>query len=111
MLTDSPNNLLTHPLVSPVNLGSLGGLCPLMIVGGGGELLRDEIMFLAHKATAPTTYLPSSRTLAEYPDQVAAIKKYKPTRVHLQIYEGCCHVVPTLSWTSSAKYMYRACAK
>jgi hypothetical protein len=83
----------------------------LMIVGGGGELLRDEIMFLAHKATAPTTYLPSSRTLAEYPDQVAAIKKYKPTRVHLQIYEGCCHVVPTLSWTSSAKYMYRACAK
>lgn len=30
--TVSPNNLLTHPLVSPVNLGSLGGLCPLLIV-------------------------------------------------------------------------------
>lgn len=29
---DSPNNLLSHPLVSPVNLGSLGGLCPLLIV-------------------------------------------------------------------------------
>jgi hypothetical protein len=56
----SPNNLLSHPLVSPVNLGSLGGLCPLLIVsflvlepyetieadfqtGGGGELLRDEV--------------------------------------------------------------------
>jgi hypothetical protein len=31
-LTISPNNLLSHPLVSPVNLGSLGGLCPLLIV-------------------------------------------------------------------------------
>lgn len=27
------NALLTHPLVSPVNHGSLGGLCPLLVVG------------------------------------------------------------------------------
>lgn len=27
-----PNNLMDHPLVSPVNQGSLGGLCPLYIV-------------------------------------------------------------------------------
>ncbi|KAK8849496.1 hypothetical protein IAR55_004830 [Kwoniella newhampshirensis] len=105
-----PNNLLTHPLVSPVNLGSLGGLCPLLILGGGGELLRDEIVYLAHKAAAPTTYRPSSTTLSQYPDQAAMVDKYKPTKVHLQIYEGCCHVVPTLSWTRSSKYMYRACA-
>ena len=39
------------------------------------------------------------------------VGKYKPTRVHLQVYEGCCHVVPTLAITKSAKYMYRACAK
>ena len=82
-----------------------------MIVGGGGELLRDEITYLAHKAAAPATYVPASRTLEQFPDQVPAIKKYKPSRVHLQIYEGCCHVVPTLAWTSSSKYMYRACAK
>lgn len=34
-----PNVLLSHPLVSPVNQGSLGGLCPLLIVSarnGGG---------------------------------------------------------------------------
>ncbi|OCF46099.1 lipase/esterase [Kwoniella heveanensis CBS 569] len=105
-----PNNLLTHPLVSPVNLGSLGGLCPLLIVGGGGELLRDEITYIAHKAAAPTTYPPGSNTLAQYPDQARIVNKYKPTKVHLQIYEGCCHVVPTLSWTRSSKYMYRACA-
>ncbi|WRT69493.1 uncharacterized protein IL334_006479 [Kwoniella shivajii] len=105
-----PNNLLTHPLVSPVNMGSLGGLCPLLIVGGGGELLRDEITFIAHKAASPTTYPPGSHTLSQYPDQAKLVNKYKPTKVHLQIYEGCCHVVPTLSWTRSAKYMYRACA-
>lgn len=70
-----------------------------------------QIIYLAHKAADPTRYSPSSRTLADYPEQEALIGKYKPTSVHLQIYEGCCHVVPTLSWTSSAKYMYRACAK
>ncbi|WVQ79408.1 hypothetical protein IAT38_001505 [Cryptococcus sp. DSM 104549] len=105
-----PNDLLTHPLVSPVNQGSLGGLCPLLIIGGGAELLRDEIIYLAHKAAEPTKYPPSSATLAQYPEQEALVDKYKPTKVHLQIYEGCCHVVPTMSWTKSAKYMYRACA-
>ncbi|WWC65650.1 uncharacterized protein I303_108271 [Kwoniella dejecticola CBS 10117] len=105
-----PNNLLTHPLVSPVNQGSLGGLCPLLIVGGGGELLRDEIMYIAHKAASPTQYPPGSLTLSQYPDQARLVNKYKPTKVHLQIYEGCCHVVPTLSWTRSSKYMYRAAA-
>lgn len=59
----------------------------------------------------PTTYLPSSLTLAQYPDQEVMIDKYKPTRVHLQIYEGGCHVVPTLAVTKLAKYMYRASAK
>ncbi|KIR56537.1 lipase/esterase [Cryptococcus gattii Ru294] len=105
-----PNNLLTHPLVSPVNQGSLGGLCPLLILGGGGELLRDEITYTAFKAADPVKYPPSSITLSQYPDQASKIAKYKPTKVHLQIYEGGCHVVPTLSWTKSAKYMYRACA-
>ena len=80
-------------------------------LGGGGELLRDEITYLAYKAAAPTTYTPSSAILAQFRDQAAMIDKYQPTRVHLQIYEGCCHVVPTLSWVSSSKYMYRACAK
>ncbi|RSH93472.1 hypothetical protein EHS25_007828 [Saitozyma podzolica] len=94
-----PNDLLTHPLISLVNQGSLGGLCPLLI-----------IIYLAHKAAEPMTYPPSSSTLSQYPDQAALANRYKPTKVHLQIYEGCCHVVPTLSWTRSSKYMYRACA-
>lgn len=73
-------------------------------LGGGGELT-------AYKAADPVKYPPSPITLSQYPDQASKVAKYKPTKVHLQIYEGGCHVVPTLSWTKSAKYMYRACAK
>ena len=68
-------------------------------------------MYLAHKAASPETYPPTTTALNQYPDQTALLDRYKPTRVHLQVYEGCCHVVPTLSWCRSAKYMYRACAK
>ncbi|KAK4685991.1 hypothetical protein P7C73_g4145, partial [Tremellales sp. Uapishka_1] len=105
-----PNTLLTHPLVSPINQGSLGGLCPLLILGGGAELLRDEIIYIAHKAASPSSHPPSAATLQQYPEQRKMIGTYQPTRVHLQIYEGCCHVTPTLAMTKPAKYMYRAAA-
>lgn len=39
------NNLLTHPLVSPVT-GYLGGLPPLYILASDKEVLRDEIIYL-----------------------------------------------------------------
>lgn len=70
-----------------------------------------KIIYLAHKAANPPLYPPSKYTLEQYPDQAALVDKYPPTKVHLQIHEGACHVVPTLSWTKSAKHMYRACAK
>ena len=38
------NDQLTHPLCSPVLAGSLGGLPPLYILAGNGEVLRDEII-------------------------------------------------------------------
>ncbi|CED84591.1 Arylacetamide deacetylase [Phaffia rhodozyma] len=104
------NKLLQHPLVSPINQGSLGGLCPLMIMGGSGELLRDEMVFLAHKAADPEAYPPSSSVLKKYPGQKDLIGKYPPTKVHLQMYDGCAHVTPTLSFTKPAKWMYRAAA-
>ena len=48
MITDqvqlyAPNNLLGHPLVSPV-VSYLGGLPPLFIVASDAEVLRDEIL-------------------------------------------------------------------
>lgn len=36
------NSLLTHPLVSPA-LSYLGGLPPMLITAGDGEVLRDEV--------------------------------------------------------------------
>ncbi|GAA5952959.1 hypothetical protein JCM21900_001530 [Sporobolomyces salmonicolor] len=106
-----PNNMLDHPLVSPVNQGSLGGLPPLYICCGGAELLRDEIIYIAHKAANPTKYPPSSHILSTYPSQDAHLRaEYPPTKVQLQVFDGACHVATTLSITSIAKYMYRGAA-
>jgi len=38
------NNLLRHPLVSPIS-GFLGGLPPLLFITGDDEVLRDEIIY------------------------------------------------------------------
>ncbi|GAA5865741.1 hypothetical protein JCM3774_004986 [Rhodotorula dairenensis] len=83
------NQLLNHPLVSPVNAGSLGGLPPLYICCGGSELLRDEIIYIAHKAANPKCYPPAPQTLADYPSQKAHLEaRYPPTRVQLQMFRG-----------------------
>ncbi|CAO2658329.1 Nn.00g060520.m01.CDS01 [Neocucurbitaria sp. VM-36] len=105
------NHLLTHPLVSPALQPTLGGLPPLLIQTGGGELLRDEQIYLAHKAAQPLAYMPppSSNQTAENIQAQAA--RYKPTNVQLQVWDDLCHVCPTLSFTRPAKYMYRSIAQ
>ncbi|MCJ1356627.1 MAG: hypothetical protein MMC33_006622 [Icmadophila ericetorum] len=105
------NQLISHPLVSPVLQPSLGGLPPLLILTGGGEALRDEQIYLAHKAANPSKYPPGEAYLDEYPDARDIIEKYKPTYVQLQVWDDLCHVAPTLSFTRPAKYMYRSIAQ
>ena len=105
------NQLLSHPLVSPVLQPSLGGLPPLLIVTGGGEVLRDEQIYLAHKAANPAKYPPGEAYLDEYPEARDLIAKWKPTDVQLQVWDDLCHVAPTLSFTRPAKYMYRSIAQ
>ncbi|ODQ49681.1 alpha/beta-hydrolase [Saitoella complicata NRRL Y-17804] len=85
----APNELLAHRLVSPVMQEDLGGLCPTLVVGGGAEMLRDEMIWIGH---------------------AMAGHKYPPTKVKLMVWDGCCHVTPTLSFTRPARYMYRAVA-
>lgn len=99
------NELLTHPLVSPVLQPTLGGLPPLLIMVGGGEMLRDEQIYIAHKCANPEKYLPPAALMDEYAEE--QVEKYPPTDVQLQVWEELCHVAPTLSFTSPAKYMYR----
>lgn len=73
---------------------------------GGGEILRDEQVYLAHKCAYPDKYAPPRETLTERGR--AALEKYKPTDVQLQVWDDLCHVAPTLSFTRPAKYMYRS---
>jgi acetyl esterase/lipase len=105
------NHLITHPLVSPALQPSLGGLPPLLIQTGGGELLRDEQIYLAHKAAHPEAYPPppsNNQTAQEISEQAS---RYKPTNVQLQVWDDLCHVAPTLSFTRPAKHMYRSVAQ
>lgn len=105
------NQLLGHPLVSPVLSPSLGGLPPLLIQTGSGELLRDEQIYLAHKAANPSAYPPSEAVLDEHDPHRELVDKYPPTDVQLQVWDDLCHVPHTLSFTRPAKYMYRSVAQ
>ncbi|KXT05102.1 hypothetical protein AC578_7568 [Pseudocercospora eumusae] len=105
------NDLLTHPLVSAVQQPSLGGLPPMLIQVGGAELLRDEQIYLAHKAANPTAYPPSDVILDAYDADRTVLNLYPPTDVQLQVWEDLCHVPHTLSFTRPAKYMYRSVAQ
>ena len=103
------NALLNHPLVSPVMQATLGGLPPLLIIVGGGEILRDEQIHLAHKCANPTKYAPPPEELSDRDREL--LQKYKPTNVQLQVWDDLCHVAPTLSFTRPAKFMYRSIAQ
>lgn len=105
------NQLITHPLVSPVLQPSLGGLPPLFILVGGGEMLRDEQFYLAHKAANPLAYAPSDAFLDEHDPDRELLRKYQPTYVQLQVWDNLCHVAPALSFTRPAKHMFRAIAQ
>ncbi|KAE8389221.1 hypothetical protein BDV23DRAFT_157499 [Aspergillus alliaceus] len=105
------NRLLSHPLVSPVLQPSLGGLPPLQILSGGGERLRDEQFYVAHKAANPTAYPPNDAILDQYDPNRRTLHKYPGTHVQLQLWDDLCHVATTLSFTHPAKYMFRSIAQ
>ncbi|KAI0772028.1 alpha/beta-hydrolase [Trametes elegans] len=103
---------LSHPLVSPVLQSSLGNLCPLYILAGNGECLRDEIIYVAHKAAHPTEYPARKGVLREGRRQQENAEKFKtPTKVHLQVFDDMCHVLTVFTFTESAKYAYRSIAQ
>ncbi|KAI0386416.1 alpha/beta-hydrolase [Hypomontagnella monticulosa] len=103
------NELLSHPLVSPVMQPTLGGLPPLLIMTGGGEILRDEQIYLAHKCANPAKYPPPESSMHESARE--QLSRFKPTDVQLQLWDDLCHVAPTLSFTRPAKFMYRSVAQ
>ncbi|KAI9066431.1 alpha/beta-hydrolase [Trametes sanguinea] len=103
---------LSHPLVSPILQSSLGNLCPLYIIAGNGECLRDEIIYLAHKAAHPKDYPARQGVLREGRRQKENAEKFQvPTKVHLQVFDDMCHVLTVFTFTDCAKYAYRAIAQ
>ncbi|KAI1785206.1 alpha/beta-hydrolase [Ganoderma leucocontextum] len=106
----APNFLLAHPLVSPV-VSYLGGLPPLLVIASDKEVLRDEIIYFAHKAANPEKYpiKPESKLL--YPPLEGIEERYGPTKVHLQVYDDCAHTLPILfAFTTPGKFCFRAMA-
>ncbi|GAA5905176.1 uncharacterized protein JCM6883_006308 [Sporobolomyces salmoneus] len=104
------NDQLVHPFVSPAFAPSLGGLPPLYVMCGDKEVLRDEAIFMAHRAAHPDKYPVRKGILEANPGRTEKGKSYPPTKVHLQIYDDACHDLPLFSFTDTAKYCYRAIA-
>lgn len=74
-------------------------------------MLRDEQIYVAHKAAHPEAYLPPPSNNQTEEEIEAQASKYKPTHVQLQVWDDLCHVAPTLSFTRPAKHMYRSIAQ
>lgn len=103
-------------LLSPKNVDSEAdgddlGLCPVQVISGGGEVLRDEQMYLAHKMANPARYAPCEFTLLRNGNNIADIHAHPPTKVQLLSFDDGCHAQPTLGHTNIAKYQYRSVAQ
>ena len=69
-----------------------------------------NLLCRAHKAANPDRY-PIREAVKKMLPQLQDLEgKYPPTKVHLQVYDGACHVLPMLSFTEPAKHCYRAIA-
>ena len=81
----APNHLLAHPLVSPA-LANLQGLPPLLVLVSDKESLRDEGIFIAHRAAGKGVV---RKEIEEaYPEMFVGQKEWTPGSVHLQVYDG-----------------------
>ncbi|KAJ6598872.1 Alpha/Beta hydrolase protein [Mycena vulgaris] len=103
---------LTHPLVSPILQGSLGNLPPMYILAGNSEVLRDEIVYIAHRAAYPDQYPIRKGALRDARRQMENVERFtRPTKVHLQVFDDMVHVLTVFTFTESAKHAYRSIAQ
>jgi hypothetical protein len=65
---------------------------------------------MAHRAADPSSYPIRQGLLDVNPERSAKTLTYEPTQVHLQIYDDCPHDLPLFSFTTPAKFAYRAMA-
>ncbi|KAI5287190.1 hypothetical protein KEM52_001703 [Ascosphaera acerosa] len=100
------NDMIAHPLTSPIFQPSLGGLPRMMVISGSGERLRDEQTYIAHKAANPQKYAPDDTILDKFDPNRTTLTGYPPTQVHFQVYDGMCHDALAMfsSWPSQCMY-------
>ncbi|BEJ16390.1 hypothetical protein CspHIS471_0509950 [Cutaneotrichosporon sp. HIS471] len=101
------NAQLCHPYVSPV-LGYYGGLPPMLVIAGDSEVLRDEIIYLAHKAANPVGHPIREDVRAMMPSWDGIEERYPPTDAHLQVYDGVGHDIPLFCMTKPGHCAVRA---
>lgn len=70
--------------------------------------MRDEQIYLAHKAANPASYPPCDKILIRNGNTNEDVTKYPPTDVQLLIFDDGAHAAPTLGHTRGAKFEYRA---
>lgn len=93
--------------MSPILNASLGNLCPLYIIAGDHEALRDEIIYLAHRAAYPEKFPPRMGAVNESHRQMENVEKFKtPTKVHLQVFDGMCHVLTVFTFHDAVRFSF-----
>lgn len=107
----APNTMLVLPMASPVYAATLGGFCPCQVIVGGGELLRDEQLFLAHKMADPAGFPPPEAARARNGEEPGHVGRFPPTRVELLVFDDGPHAAPTLGHIDIAKHEYRALSR
>ncbi|CAG8621141.1 1217_t:CDS:2, partial [Cetraspora pellucida] len=101
------NEAVSIPYVSPLCAESLGGLPPMLLTAGDGERLRDEIIYLAFKASQPSKYL-----LPIYNAGKFEISPFKtPTNVILEIYEEMPHMFQLYRFNEVARFSFQRTAE
>ena len=90
----APNHLLAHPLVSPA-LANLKGLPPLLVLVSDKESLRDEGIFVAHRAAGKGEM--RKEIEMAYPEMFVGQEDWGAGTVHLQVYDGL-SFLPACDW-------------
>ncbi|RIB19988.1 Alpha/Beta hydrolase protein [Gigaspora rosea] len=101
------NEALSIPYVSPLCAESLGGLPPMLLTTGDGERLRDEVIYLAFKASQPSKYLLPMYNAGKF--ETSPFKT--PTNVTLEIYEEMPHMFQMIGFNESASFSFRRTAE
>lgn len=107
----APNLQLVYPLVSPIHAATLGGFCPVQVIVGGGEVLRDEQIYLAHKMAHPEQFPLSEEMVRMNGEDPARQNAFPPTDVELLVFDDGPHAAPILGHIDVAKYEHRAIAR